>query len=372
MNGRMRAWSLLVDVLFGRREGGSIELRDSDHASPFWTDVLSFANANLVTATFWKALARCGLEARVPATVATYLSSFYALNTARNESLLAQVYEAIGALNRRGIRPMPIKGAAYLMSGLYEDAGERFFADIDLLVPVAAAAEACGALREIGYAENDQETFDHAGHHHLTPLVRADAPAAIELHLAAVPPYAEPALPTADLWARAAQTDRDDASYLLPAPLDEVMLSFLHTEIVDRNFALFFLPLRPLYDMRRLIERCGDAVDWRDALSRAAAIGAAARLRSVLFVLQELCGEQSFAELAFCASDRVRLSICKRAVAWPVISRWSLRLERLTERKIRERYRIHGAGSATVNLCRMREIGAMVAGAGKAAEPQRM
>jgi hypothetical protein len=254
---------------------------------------------------------------------------------------------------------MPIKGAAYMASSLYDHVGDRFFADLDVMIPPGSVEASCDVMRELGYTQVADPGLDYTRHHHLAPFAREGDAAAIELHLDSVPAHAEPALPTAELWADAVATSVGNARCLLPSPTDAAMLCFLHTEIVDRSLLLYFLPLRPFYDLALLVERHGTRIDWQENFSSAETIGATTRLATFLHALHRLSPRSSVSAPPPPRSAERHFALCKAAIAWPSISRWMVRLEWLSEHRLRER---HGAagGVAALSRWRLQELRAML------------
>src|SRR5690606_16229368 len=127
-----------------------------------------------------------------------YLETLHAMNVARNRDMAAQLEETIEALNHRGISPMLLKGAAYLMLGTHGDAGARVTSDLDLLILDEQIETARDTLHALGYSPKART--DRPGHHHLAPLVRDGSPAAVELHRDVLVPWAQRILPTRAVW----------------------------------------------------------------------------------------------------------------------------------------------------------------------------
>ncbi len=358
MSERLRIWQLAVALLHHGDTRSLAEKLDREIGSSTerWNTLISLANENLVTATLWSALRRAGLTPMVADDAAEYLQSFHEFNSARNRAIRDQLVEYIDALHRAGIESMPLKGAAYLLTELHGDIGDRFLSDIDLLIPEDAVEEGTRILRSLGYTPASAR--DYSAHHHLPPQVRDEGPAALEPHTAPVPSYALSALPTADIWARAT-TPPNDGRYRLPSPTDAAMLVFLHSEVVDRNLALLLVPLRLLHDLHLLQLRHGNDIDWDANFASAEKIGAATRLRRFLHVLHRVSGIEPIARFRATASDGIHFALCQAAVSWPSILRWAMRAERLSERKIRVKYgATHGA--ASVNRYRLHEIAEML------------
>ncbi len=365
MNVRIRSWEVLVGALFGRGEAdlGAVFERAAQAGPKCWTVLISIANANLVTAALWRGLCREGLSGFVPADAAAYLEGFSDFNRERNRAMRAQLLECLGALNRRGIVPMPIKGSAYLLDGLYEDIGDRFLGDLDILIPEERLTEAAQLMASLGY--RPFEHFDHSRHHHLPPLVRSGDVAGVELHRAPVADYGQPALPTATFWASAAESVIEGLRYRSPAPSHAVLLSFLHAEVVDRNLSRFLIPLRPLLDVALLRARHDGRIDWREIRNRASIIGRESSLRRFLYVLGRVSGDRSESVSEGSEgsegtmADAAHFEICRAAIAWPVVTRCVLRADRFSRRRIRDDHGIDG-GVLAVYRRRLIELGLLM------------
>jgi hypothetical protein len=88
---------------------------------------------------------------RCPAEVADFLDGIHELNAARNRQLLEEVEELAGLLNRSGIEPVLLKGAAYLVGGVYADPADRWLQDIDFLVSPDESRRAFEIVKAAGY-----------------------------------------------------------------------------------------------------------------------------------------------------------------------------------------------------------------------------
>ena len=358
MSVRLRAWQLLVGLLYGR--DAALLARQLERAAgvgpSFWTNLVSIANELLVTAPLWSGLRRSALDALVPADVAEYLRAFQAFNAARNRAILDQLDELVAALNSLDIEPMPLKGSAYLVSGLFPDLGDRYLSDIDLLVPDGAVVSTESTLSQLGYQPAYEKDFSL--HHHLVPMVHPERPVAIEIHRSPAPRSVQPAVPTAELWRAAERSTTRTGRIWLASPTDTSLLSFLHSQIVDRNEWLFWMPLRLFNDVHSFQRRHGREIDWVRNLQRAERVGAARSLRRYLNVLRELTGVEACSEVRGSMADTAYFLACKSAVAWPFVAACARRAERFSRGAIEDEYGV-GAGK-DVGRYRLRELARML------------
>src|SRR5689334_15166448 len=79
-----------------------------------WDRFIEAANCAYLTPALTAALREAGLLAAIPAEAAQYLTVIAERNDMRNARLRVQLHELVGALNRSGIEPILLKGAAGL------------------------------------------------------------------------------------------------------------------------------------------------------------------------------------------------------------------------------------------------------------------
>lgn len=331
MNQRLQAWRLLLRIIFVKDslEHGELH-QDLSAAADIWPTLISFANANLVTATLWTALQEQGIVNDLPEEVRDYLESFYWFNRNRNEAAVAQLSECVRALEFDGIRAMPIKGAAHLVSGLYPDIGSRFLLDIDILIPVDAGPQARQTMSGLGYVQDDPSAIDERTHHHLSPMVRDRSPVAVELHLRPAKNTTTPALSAEKVWRDAREHIFDGSSYFLADPTDDVILSFLHVEVSDSIISKYLVPLRSLFDVHLMSARHRAEIDWDDISIRLGRIHAAVTFRRYVYAFQRLSAHSPSDLFRFTTMDSLHFSMCMVAVAWPETRRWMIGLKKLS------------------------------------------
>lgn len=343
-------WQLVTRILFeeNRLEQNASLAAELPDVNSFWEQAISIANVSSVTAAVWSRLSRRGLTGCASDDARDYLASFHDINTGRNEAILEQFLECAAALNREGIVPMPIKGAAYLLSGLYDDPGERFLTDIDIMLPADRADEAYDILRDLGYraSQAERETASNK----LVPLIMRGRPAELECHLSAVPEVLEPALCTRTMWAGAVPRAVDGARFVVPAAIDSFVNSFLHAVIIDRCFVLFLCPLRLFHDAHTLITKHGDEIRDYAIIDRATRLGAFSKLRAYAYALYQLSGRNHFPSLEYTMSDMWQFALCRAAAGhqWTASNsamiRWLIRFDCFSDYSLRKRYGVRDEG----------------------------
>ncbi len=217
----------------------------------------------------------------LPAAFETRLRREVAGLHVRAALLSAALDEALRALDRRGIRVVPLKGPI-LAQRLHPDPALRPSTDLDLLVADADFDRAAAALEEVGYSLDRSWTAAYQRrHHHHVSLHRSGGPA-IELHHRAVSGFGT-FLPGEDLIARARPfVTTTGAPALVLSPEDELLYLCLHAA------GHLFQRLGWLEDVALLLERHPD-LDRAMVTRRARAIGGSSALGLALFHLRR-CG----------------------------------------------------------------------------------
>lgn len=229
-----------------------------------WEMVVALANEHLLVPVLWSALKNKELDGYLPEDLREYFFEFYKLNLERNTKITKQIEEAAEQLNRIGIEPVLLKGAAHLVGRGFHDIGARIMTDIDILVPEQDIERSATALKNIGYMEDEEFLHKRPEHHHWAPLFRNGDYAGIELHRRLLFKESEDALDRESIW--------NNLEAVRYAGLDLRMLNsgfrmlhnLVHSEITDRGYYRGELPLRSLHETLVLVIAGDCAVDWGD------------------------------------------------------------------------------------------------------------
>ena len=175
---------------------------------------------------------------------ATILRARLATHRARRAAQRERLMEIVAALNVEGIEPLLIKGAHSLWTGAPD---WRYQIDLDLLVAADEAAAAQAALIALGY-EQPPDYPRRDRRHHLDPLLRDDLPGCVEIHRRAGNRYAEPLLPTPELFGESVPSTIEGArARLLPEPL-HILQSLIHHHVGHSADARGLIHLKGLYE----------------------------------------------------------------------------------------------------------------------------
>lgn len=217
-----------------------------------WSSVIAAANHTLTTGTLAQALWSHGVAP--PDDVRELLTDALNRVERRNMMLREQLEHAAAWLDRSGIRPIVLKGAAALLGE--PSAHGRMLSDFDIMVPERQMAAAIRCLERIGYAATDTDAFPP----NPVRLARNNDAAAINLH--------------AQLSAGWLQYDYRRLRTLcvartvhggkiwLPAPTAQAFVLIMHDQLQDRDYWRGLIDLRHLLDLKALASS-PEGIDWR-------------------------------------------------------------------------------------------------------------
>jgi putative nucleotidyltransferase-like protein len=221
-----------------------------------WAGLIETANRGYLTPALYVALRDAALVPTLPADVAQYLGIIAERNDVRNARLRTQLGELVGALNRRGVVPLLLKGAAGLFGTPERYAASRMVTDLDLLIAPGQVQDACAALADLGYRRLEGRA---TGRHAVGDFIRDIDVGAVDLHVALIN---EPGLlPVADAMARAVERTEAGSRALVLAPTDRVLHLLLHDLVQDHGIHDGRLNVRHLHELAALAYS-GAPVRW--------------------------------------------------------------------------------------------------------------
>src|SRR5580704_15383484 len=310
-----------------------------------WQKVLRLASTHLVTPLLRRAFQEHGLVSGLPKGVLEFLDAVYTLNLERNLRYEDQLAHLIQVLNNTGVRPVLLKGAAALVSGLYPTPGERMIGDIDVLIPPSQLAGAVKHLRAAGYrpvaAEEElPETEDYGPKiHHYPRSYSLDWPVAVELHVHPVHLPVARLLGSEEVVRDATPLNWRGGDCLLPSPTHFVMHNVIHAFVVDMRILQGYLSLRQLFEFVRASRTYGERIDWAAIQQRFVSLGYGSALRGYAVLASVYLGFQVPRELTISGFARLRLRFYRTELEHPAMHfLFSLgRFLRVLGRRIRTR-----------------------------------
>jgi len=247
-----------------------------------WRSVLRLASRHLVTLFLRWAFQEQGLTSGLPPDVQEFLDAVYALNLDSNLHTEDQLAHLIRELNQIGVRPLLLKGAATLVSGLYPTPGERMIGDIDVLIPPSKLAEVVGHLRLVGYqpAEEEKELLDpeNLTFHHYPRLYSHNWPAPVELHVRPVHRSVAQVLGGEELFRDATLSNWREGRCFLPSPTHFMLHNVTHAFLMD--YRRGFLSIRQLFEFVYACRTWAERIDWELIEERLDTLGYGGDLRS--------------------------------------------------------------------------------------------
>jgi len=185
---------------------------------------------------------------------------------ARSEFLLLECERILPVLTTEACRPVILKGAALALTS-YQEPSDRWFLDLDILVPAQEVAAACARLESLGYrplrGQRDPLFYDK---YHLHRIMLGPQGAVVELHWDLTLPGSVYHHDVAGVFQRAEKCTLGRLDVLCAAPVDQL----LHG--VYQNIADGFVDLRRVLDGILLANRLGDS-DWSYLVNEAQETG---------------------------------------------------------------------------------------------------
>lgn len=232
-----------------------------------WPEIIQAADRLGVAPLLFSGIRRLRID--IPAAVVEQLRKILTDNTARNLRLLSEFERLAVALQAGRVPLMPLKGV-YLCSNLYANIGERPIWDIDLLVHKQDLGGAVGAIEGIGYhaARPYDLELECRNYHHLPVYLKAGA-APLEIHWTLLNPRFRQQLNLKEVWDRSVPERVGPASVQAMAASD--LLTYLCAHVAYQH--VYMDSVRSLYDIKLVVQRFADRLDWDLVAGRARACG---------------------------------------------------------------------------------------------------
>lgn len=287
---RAAAFHFLCGCLSRNLAGSQDELLHAARNPAFtWETFVQVAGEMLVAPALLEALRSKHLIEALPRDVIDFFDGVAILNRQRNERLVGEAIALAAILNEIGVVPVFLKGAGYLLSGLYPDIALRFMLDLDVLVPAGRLSDCVSRLIADGF-EEFLPGWDLSGHHHYPPLARQGSPVSVEIHSEPLYlPYRR-LLPAAEVLREAVVVKRGAAKLGVPSGRCRMVQAVAHAELADQAYFYGSLPLRELVDFGQLHKAFSHEINWNEFMQRFTACGAVTALEFHLLAAERLLG----------------------------------------------------------------------------------
>ena len=293
-------------------------LRRHIRRSPaYWSQVVDFANSELLAPLLWVVLSEKGVAGDLPPEAADRLRRAHLLNRVRHERIRGELLAILRALNAAGIVPVLLKGAVDLFVNRYSDPAARILRDLDLLVLKPGHDRAVVTLRQMGYRLKEREA---AWVTYSSDLVRAGAMAPVDLQWFISGQRG--VLSPEDAWRDSLVHHECGVEFRTLSIEHQLVHNLLHSELQDRGSDVGFVWLRQLLDFVALCRLHEGAIEWSRVIDSFARHG----LRRVpvkrLYMAQRLLGLPMPQGLRPTLAARFHYARCLTQLRW----RWSMGL----------------------------------------------
>ena len=252
---RLRAFRFICRALSRQSSEPILTPKEADEID--WLCVAEQINREQVVTNLFAAFREQGWPAGLPNDFRDYLTSIHEANTIQNQRIRGQVRDLGHIFGAAGIPFVLLKGANWLMEA-GDRIGDRQLTDIDLLVAPPSYQAAVGALEAAGFrAASPPEPY--ARHFHHVPLARPADPVTIELHRHL---GWQRRLLTPDEVIAAAEPLAEAPAVRTMSPMHRFVFGCLHAQLQNMGYGSGVFSLRDLMDIRYLLERKADRLDW--------------------------------------------------------------------------------------------------------------
>ncbi|MCZ7599554.1 MAG: nucleotidyltransferase family protein [Gammaproteobacteria bacterium] len=254
-----------------------------------WSHLVQLSSQHLVTPELARAIDE-QRSLRVPASVTDYLKSIRRLNAKRNASAIDESLSIVREMNREGIRPLLLKGAGNLLTGVYPELASRVMTDIDMIVAPEEHPAARRVLELHGYVQSVGPYREEVDHHHGPPRVHASRRFRVELHRLALTRRCCALVPCEEAMATAWPVERDGIAFRVMSPTLRMIHLVAHCQLQNGHHAARVVELRNLVDAQYYVARFQEQLDWAKVAQRFEAAGAGAALDGFRLLARSLLG----------------------------------------------------------------------------------
>jgi hypothetical protein len=218
--------------------------------------LIGLANQTMTTPALIEVVRR--FPERVPHDASRYINEIFERNLIRNDRLLAQLMEAVAALNRSRIIPVLLKGSALLATAQRDQMATRLISDLDICVSTAEFETSLECLLKIGYRVYFR-TPEGAVKCYVD-LERPEDAGMIDLHQG--PPghdffYRS----TGDMKQYCELRAFEQGEAYIPSATYHALLLIIHDQFQDSDYWVGDIDMRHLLDMRHLANTPA-GIDW--------------------------------------------------------------------------------------------------------------
>jgi hypothetical protein len=256
-----------------------------------WEGLIRAASRELVLPALSGRLRQVGVA--LPPEVAEFLATVEELNDSRNIRILEEMRTIASILNGVGIEPVALKGAAFLLAGVYPKPGSRYLCDLDLLVPHSDLPAAAEALERDGYLQDGRDAMAGFRHHYpqlQRPCAGGVCGVPVELHHSLGHGVSRRILSGEDMLRGSRPVEWNGVRIRVPSPEHLATHLVLHSQVHHSYSERIWPPIRAMYDLAVLDRHFGPRLNWADVHSRFQSCGHQATLLLHLLQARETLG----------------------------------------------------------------------------------
>lgn len=286
---------------------------------PQWDQFRSEAARQHVLPLLYRRLERPEVRDAVPADVLACMREAFLVVAFGTTRLLRGTATAVKLLEENGIRTMILKGV-HLAAAVYPEPAFRGMADADILIDREHLARADALFVERGWGplpRPDIERFCQKSNH-LAKLQEPDG-ITLEIHYHIERPTSPFTIPVKALWETAVPVDLEGVPTLGLAPEELILHLCVHASYHHRYSRA---PLKGLLDVRAVLVRNGDAIDWPRLCRLATEWGVGRFVYLTLRLMEEVLDTRTersdYEALEHDASDEALIAVVRDYITTPV------------------------------------------------------
>jgi len=218
-----------------------------------WDRVLAYAAREKVLPTVGQKLCQLRLCDRLPPDLADFFRGLQELSLSRNRLFIAESAKIARLLNRVGVEPVALKGAAYVLTGVHPEPSSRFMRDLDFLITDSKTDEAIDVLQSNGYSIANQNPY-RVSHH--SPPIRSANGIIVELHQSLGLGRCPEILPARQVIESSTPMEIEGARVRVPRREHLITHHIMHSQIHDSYSERIWPSLRAMYDLVLLGHYC--------------------------------------------------------------------------------------------------------------------
>ncbi len=214
------------------------------------------------------------MACRLPPEVGEFLATVEDLNDSRNIQILEEMRTIVSILNGVGIEPVALKGAAFLLAGVYPKPGSRYLCDLDLLVPHSDLRAAAETLERDGYRQDGRDAMARFRHHYpqlQRPCDGGVCGVPVELHHSLGHGISRRILSGEEMLRGCSQlVEWNGVRIRVPSPEHLATHLILHSQL-HHSYSeeeRIWPPIRAMYDLAVLDRHLGARLAWAEVYRR--------------------------------------------------------------------------------------------------------